>query len=177
MQAENAVQLAPKFAATFALLVLFALLCTLDLHWVRTPLLLTHVPAVDWVRSKPLVGLAGVLSTLMAICSAVGALRWADVTFVDMCAVMPFLSLTIGASLKMCVFACVCPSTGIDDTFLMLAAWRATPAHAPVEKRIAHAMRHAAVSITITSLTDVLAFLIGSIAPLPAVICKFDDMR
>lgn len=30
-------------------------------------------------------------------------------------------------------------------------------------------MRHAAVSISITSLTDALAFLIGSIAPLPAV--------
>lgn len=31
-------------------------------------------------------------------------------------------------------------------------------------------MRHAAVSISITSLTDALAFLIGAIAPLPAVI-------
>lgn len=70
---------------------------------------------------------------------------------------MPFLSLTIG----------------IDDTFLMLAAWRATSPTLPVELRVQQTMRHAAVSIAITSLTDALAFLIGSIAPLPAVICEF----
>ena len=70
---------------------------------------------------------------------------------------MPFLSLTIG----------------IDDTFLMLAAWRSTNPAQSVEDRVEQAMRHAAVSISITSLTDALAFLIGSIAPLPAIICAF----
>uniref|UniRef100_A0A914NY24 SSD domain-containing protein n=1 Tax=Panagrolaimus davidi TaxID=227884 RepID=A0A914NY24_9BILA len=71
-----------------------------------------------------------------------------------MCSVMPFLSLTIG----------------IDDTFLMLAAWHETSRKLSVEERVEAAMRHAGVSISITSLTDALAFLIGAIAPLPAVI-------
>ena len=58
---------------------------------------------------------------------------------------------------------------GIDDTFLMLAAWHDTDRHLPYEQRIRQTMRHAAVSISITSLTDALAFMIGAIAPLPAV--------
>ncbi|KAK5971626.1 SSD domain-containing protein, partial [Trichostrongylus colubriformis] len=57
---------------------------------------------------------------------------------------------------------------GIDDSFLMLAAWHETPRHLKVEDRIGLSMRHAAVSISITTLTDALAFLIGAIAPLPA---------
>ncbi|KIH44438.1 hypothetical protein ANCDUO_25536 [Ancylostoma duodenale] len=58
---------------------------------------------------------------------------------------------------------------GIDDSFLMLAAWHETPRHLPVVDRIGASMKHAAVSISITTLTDALAFLIGAIAPLPAV--------
>ncbi|PIO58539.1 hypothetical protein TELCIR_20022, partial [Teladorsagia circumcincta] len=105
------------------------------------------------VLSKPLMGVIGVVSALMAIISSTGLLLLFGVTFVDMCTVMPFLSLTIG----------------IDDSFLMLAAWHETPRHLAVEKRIGTSMRHAAVSISITTLTDALAFLIGAIAPLPAV--------
>ncbi|EJW72898.1 hypothetical protein WUBG_16196, partial [Wuchereria bancrofti] len=52
----------------------------------------------------------------------------------------------------------------------MLAAWHDTNSNLSVEERIKVSMQHAAVSIAITSVTDITAFLIGSIAPLPAVI-------
>lgn len=58
---------------------------------------------------------------------------------------------------------------GIDDSFLMLASWHSTDPMAKVEDRLAKCLSHAASSITITSITDTIAFLIGSIAPLPAV--------
>ena len=58
---------------------------------------------------------------------------------------------------------------GIDDMFIMLAAWRKTNPMAPVEERMAQTYSEAAVSITITSITDALAFGIGAISPLPAV--------
>jgi hypothetical protein len=85
--AENALQLAPKFGITFGVLVLFAILCTFD--WLRVPISLGKekprwLLAIDWVRSKPWLGICGVLCTLMAISSATGLLLWADVTFVDM---------------------------------------------------------------------------------------------
>ncbi len=50
----------------------------------------------------------------------------------------------------------------MDDTFLMLAAWRKTNVHASVEDRVAETYAEAAVSMTITSLTNVLSFLIGA---------------
>uniref|UniRef100_A0A1I7XF51 SSD domain-containing protein n=1 Tax=Heterorhabditis bacteriophora TaxID=37862 RepID=A0A1I7XF51_HETBA len=122
--------------------------------WLLLFQLKQHSPRMARLSAKPLMGVVGVLSTLMAIVSSTGLLLLLDVTFVDMCTVMPFLSLTIG----------------IDDTFLMLAAWHETSRGSGVFERIDRAMRHAAVSISITSLTDALAFFIGSFAPLPAVI-------
>lgn len=58
---------------------------------------------------------------------------------------------------------------GLDDTFIMLAAWRKTNPAESVESRMGEALSEAAVSITITSLTDFLAFCAGAIVPLPAV--------
>lgn len=64
------------------------------------------IPLVDWVRpmgitynefkvlSKPWMGVVGVVSALMAIISSTGLLLLFDVKFVDMCTVMPFLSLS-----------------------------------------------------------------------------------
>jgi hypothetical protein len=98
--AENAIQLMPKFAATFGLLVLFSVLCTFDWIWVpirwgklneKTNSNWINLPAIDWVHSKPLLGICGVLSTLMAIASATGILLWADVTFVDIVREMTLL--------------------------------------------------------------------------------------
>ncbi|KAE9419228.1 hypothetical protein Angca_004835, partial [Angiostrongylus cantonensis] len=151
----------PMFSVTFSVLILFSILCTFNVKWITLPSgFLTFspdaklkLPVIDWVLSKPLMGIIGVVSALMAIVSSTGLLLLLNVTFVDICTVMPFLSLTIG----------------IDDSFLMLAAWHDTSRHLDVVDRVGLSMRHAAVSISITTLTDALAFLIGAIAPLPAV--------
>ncbi|PAV75913.1 hypothetical protein WR25_01224 [Diploscapter pachys] len=148
----------PKFSITFCVLIVFSVLTTFTVKWVNLPGVKVNQKrrkflVIDWVLSKPLLGIVGVISTLMAIISATGMLLLCGVTFVDMCTVMPFLSLTIG----------------IDDTFLMLAAWHETNRLHSVEERVETAMRHAAVSISITTLTDCIAFLIGASAPLPAV--------
>lgn len=58
---------------------------------------------------------------------------------------------------------------GIDDTFVMLAAWRRTSPKSSVEIRMAETLSEAAVSITITSLTDMISFWIGIISPFPSV--------
>ena len=58
---------------------------------------------------------------------------------------------------------------GIDDTFVMLGAWRRTSIHSSVPDRMAIAFTDAAVSITITSITDMLSFWIGVITPFPCV--------
>ncbi len=58
---------------------------------------------------------------------------------------------------------------GIDDTFVMLSAWRRTPVTMDVPERTAHMMSEAAVSIMITSLTDVVSLWIGKNSPFPAI--------
>ena len=51
----------------------------------------------------------------------------------------------------------------------MLAAWRRTSPRASVPERMALMLSEAAVSITITSLTDILSFFIGIISPFQSV--------
>lgn len=58
---------------------------------------------------------------------------------------------------------------GIDDSFVMLAAWRRTSVKLDVPERMGLMMSEAAVSITITSLTDIVSFMIGVYCTFPSV--------
>ncbi|KAI6186439.1 SSD domain-containing protein [Aphelenchoides besseyi] len=145
---KNAEQMAPRFGITFAILIILSVIWTFIL--MRTN---DGSFVIDWVQSKPLLGIAGVFSTLMAIISGIGALLCIGIEFPDIVRVMPFLCLTIG----------------VDDCFLLIAEWRNTDRRQSMEVRLVSTMQHAGTSIAITSLTDALAFLIGSIASLPAV--------
>ncbi|GBM74894.1 Patched domain-containing protein 3 [Araneus ventricosus] len=57
----------------------------------------------------------------------------------------------------------------MDDTFVLLAAWRRTDDRLSVPERLAHTYADAGVSITITSLTNFISFWIGVITPFPCV--------
>ena len=52
---------------------------------------------------------------------------------------------------------------GVDDMFVMLATWRKTNCRLSVEERMGKAFSEAALSITITSLTDAISIGIGTI--------------
>ncbi len=58
----------------------------------------------------------------------------------------------------------ICPGIGIDDMFVILQCYRNLPDHSlDLAERIGLTMRHAGVAITVTSVTDILAFAMGSI--------------
>ncbi|KAL1497415.1 hypothetical protein ABEB36_008391 [Hypothenemus hampei] len=107
----------------------------------------------DWVRSKPWLGLLGNLSAGMATMCAFGVCMYAGVDFIGINLAAPFLMIGIG----------------IDDTFVMLAAWRRTSIKTSVPERMAQMLSEAAVSITITSVTDFFSFWIGIFSPFPSV--------
>jgi len=108
---------------------------------------------MDSVRSKPLLGLLGNISAAMATVAGFGLAVYCGIDFIGINLVSPLL---------MC-------SIGIDDTFVMLAAWRRTPVTMSVPERMGHTMSDAAVSITITSVTDMISLWIGMLSPFPSI--------
>jgi len=107
----------------------------------------------DAVRSKPLIGFLGLFSAVLATIAGFGFSCYIGVEFIALCFAAPFLLLGIG----------------IDDTFVMLSAWRRSPTHSTIPERMGLAYSEAAVSITVTSVTDFLSFFAGVITPFPCV--------
>jgi len=107
----------------------------------------------DSVKSKPLIGFLGILSASLATISGFGLVCYAKVDFIALCLAAPFLLFGIG----------------IDDTFVMLSAWRRSERYLNLPERLGHTFSDAAVSITVTSLTDFLSFMAGVITPFPCV--------
>nr|CAD7394216.1 unnamed protein product [Timema cristinae] len=114
---------------------------------------ITSCMMADWVRSKPWLGFMGNISACMGTAAAFGVVMYLGVEFIGINLAAPFLMLGIG----------------IDDTFVMLAAWRRTSVKMDVPERMGQMLSEAAVSITITSFTDMISFFIGIFSPFPSV--------
>ncbi|XP_033126912.1 patched domain-containing protein 3-like [Anneissia japonica] len=108
---------------------------------------------LDCAQNKPVLALLGVVSAGLATLSTIGLMAYFGVKFNVLITATPVLVISVG----------------VDDMFILVAAWRKTSIRAPIEKRTGEAMEEAALSITITSLTNTLAFAFGSISPFPAV--------
>ncbi|XP_069953397.1 patched domain-containing protein 3-like [Cherax quadricarinatus] len=135
---RNTHSVAPLYAVAVAILVVFSV-CSVMMG--------------DWVRSKPWLGFASIISATLACLAAYGFLIYLGVEFIGINMASPFLMLGIG----------------IDNAFVMLAAWRRTKLQDSVQERMGQTMAESAVSITITSLTDMISFFVGAITPFPSV--------
>ncbi|XP_047446231.1 patched domain-containing protein 3 [Mugil cephalus] len=108
---------------------------------------------LDNVRTKVWVALCGVLSTGLAVLSGFGVLLLLGQPFVMTAASCPFMILGIG----------------LDDMFIMISCWQKTRVLDSVPDRLAETYREAAISITVTSLTDALALFLGYSSPFGSV--------
>ncbi|XP_035527282.1 patched domain-containing protein 3 [Morone saxatilis] len=108
---------------------------------------------LDNVRTKVWVASCGVLSTGLAVLSGFGALLLLDQPFVMTVASCPFMILGIG----------------LDDMFIMISCWQRTRVLDNVPGRLAETYKDAAVSISITTLTDALALFLGYSSPFGSV--------
>ncbi|XP_023235020.1 patched domain-containing protein 3-like [Centruroides sculpturatus] len=103
----------------------------------------------DWVTSKPLIGVSGCISSFFAVVTAFGVLLLCGIKYAEGNIIVPFIVVGIG----------------LDDSFVLLAAWRKTNPKDSVEKRMSETYSEATVSITITSLTNVACSLIALTTP------------
>ncbi|XDV21748.1 hypothetical protein PO909_026772 [Leuciscus waleckii] len=108
---------------------------------------------LDCVRTKVWVATFGVVSAGMAVLASFGLLLFCGMPFAMTVATAPFLILGVG----------------VDDMFIMISCWQKTEVHKDVDLRLAETYKEAGVSITITTLTDVLAFYIGLMTPFRSV--------
>ncbi|XP_045908816.1 patched domain-containing protein 3 [Micropterus dolomieu] len=108
---------------------------------------------LDNVRTKVWVASCGVLSTGLAVLSAFGALLLLDQPFAMTAASCPFMILGIG----------------LDDMFIMISCWQRTCVLDSVPDRLADTYKEAAVSISITTVTNALALFLGYNSPFSSV--------
>ncbi|CAG0901201.1 unnamed protein product, partial [Darwinula stevensoni] len=108
---------------------------------------------LDPVKSKPMLAIMGVVSAAIATLASMGFLIYIQIPFIGLNKVAPFLILGIG----------------LDDTFVIVGAWRRTNPRNGVSDRMRATYAEAAVSVTITSLTDGISFLIGALTDIPSI--------
>nr|XP_020508055.1 patched domain-containing protein 3-like [Labrus bergylta] len=107
---------------------------------------------LDTVRTKVWVASCGVFSTGLAVLSSFGLLLLLNQPFV-MTVASYFLLLGIG----------------LDDLFIMISCWQRTRVLDSVPDRLAETYKEAAVSISITTMTDALALFLGCGSPFGSV--------
>lgn len=105
------------------------------------------------VRSKPWLGLSAFVSAVLAIISCFGTVILFGVSYIDLNSALPFLMIGMG----------------IDDSFVLLAAWRRCISFKNIESRMENTYSEVALSITITSLTNMISFMAGIFPPSPAI--------
>ncbi|XP_023238940.1 patched domain-containing protein 3-like isoform X2 [Centruroides sculpturatus] len=98
----------------------------------------------DFLRSKPWVGIMSSLATGLSVISGFGLLMYCGLKFSSSLTLVPFLILGIG----------------MDDTFIMLYAWKKSEKTKTLPEKMAETFSETGVSITITSLTNIASFAI-----------------
>nr|XP_009943466.1 PREDICTED: patched domain-containing protein 3 [Opisthocomus hoazin] len=137
----NTKSVIPLFSVTYFLTITFSIISCLRLSCIRNNV---------WLAC------CGVLSAGLAVLSSFGLMLICGVPFVVTVANAPFLILGVG----------------VDDMFIVIAAWEQSSRKkqkSDVISRLAETYAEAALSVTITTLTDVLAFFIGTWTAFPSV--------
>ncbi|CAK9178319.1 unnamed protein product [Ilex paraguariensis] len=112
-----------------------------------------------YISSKVLLGLSGVMLVMLSVLGSVGFFSAIGVksTLIIM-EVIPFLVLAVG----------------VDNMCILVHAVKRQPLELPLEGRISNALVEVGPSITLASLSEVLAFAVGSFIPMPA--CRVFSM-
>ncbi|XP_059634533.1 uncharacterized protein LOC132276909 [Cornus florida] len=106
-----------------------------------------------YISSKVLLGLSGVMLVMLSVLGSVGFFSAIGIksTLIIM-EVIPFLVLAVG----------------VDNMCILVHAVKRQPLELPIEGRVSNALVEVGPSITLASLSEFLAFAVGSFIPMPA---------
>ncbi|CAM9197033.1 unnamed protein product [Chrysoparadoxa australica] len=110
-------------------------------------------PACDRRKSRRGLGFLGVLIIILAGAAGYGFCNGMGIPFTSLAQVLPFVLVGIG----------------VDDMFIIVTAYDTTNPELSIEERVSEAMGRAGLSITYTSITDFVAFMLGSLSTLLSV--------
>ncbi|KAL2307271.1 hypothetical protein Nmel_000224 [Mimus melanotis] len=145
----NTKSVIPLFSITYFLTINFAIISCLRYSF-------KNIFRLSCIRNNVWLATCGVLSSGLAVLSSFGLMLFCGVPFVVTVANAPFLILGVG----------------VDDMFIMIASWEQSlrkKDKSNVKSLLAETYAEAALSVTITTLTDVLAFFIGTWTAFPSV--------
>lgn len=109
----------------------------------------------SWIEFRIYLGIAGLACVGFAYATTTGLCSLIDVPYGPVHNSLPFLLMGLG----------------VDDVFVMMACWRKieeTHTHETIPRRMGLMLQKAGVSITVTSLTDIVAFFVGASTVLPS---------
>mmetsp|Transcript_805 Transcript_805/g.1444 ORF Transcript_805/g.1444 Transcript_805/m.1444 type:complete len:881 (-) Transcript_805:87-2729(-) len=106
----------------------------------------------DKVSSRLALSMISVLAVGMSIAASMGLSQIFNWPYTPVHTVLPFVLLGLG----------------VDDSFVIMNSFRQSNHNDPITKRMKETMSHAGVSITVTSMTDFVAFIISTSTSLPA---------
>ncbi|XP_055603663.1 protein patched homolog 3-like [Uranotaenia lowii] len=109
----------------------------------------------SWTEFRIILGSVGLLSVGMGFIAGCGIVALIGVSYGPVHTSLPFLLMGLG----------------VDDMFVMMACYRKihkSHSSLPLAERMGLMLKHAGASITVTSLTDIVAFAVGSITVLPS---------
>jgi len=107
----------------------------------------------DTVESHFLIGIVAIFSIILGIGSGFGIIMAAGQWYVAFVGVLPFLVLAVG----------------VDDMFIMVDELDSTAPNIRGEDRIAHVLKNIGAPITMTTLTDLVAFAISTVSDFPGI--------
>ena len=96
---------------------------------------------------------SGVFAVALGILAGIGICMWCRVTFVNMVGVLPYLVLSIG----------------IDDMFILVDELDRQPRQLGVVRTVKEVMSRTGATVTMTTLTDLVAFAVSTSTAFPAI--------
>nr|XP_022901687.1 protein patched homolog 1-like [Onthophagus taurus] len=109
----------------------------------------------NWVEGRVILGFIGLFTIAMAFLVGCGLCSLIGIPYGPVHPSLPFLLMGLG----------------VDDMFVILCCWYELSEEErklSLSEKIGNMLKHAGVSITITSITDILAFLVGAYTILPS---------